>query len=874
MKESDSVFGVELDRLKRLLTVGKEESGEDSSEHKSRTASFHSLMERPGMQIGRYKLLHVLGEGGMGVVYLAQQEHPVKRRVALKVIKPGMDSARVIARFEAERQALALLDHTNIAQVYDAGMTEAGRPYFVMEYVEGLPITEHCDRHKLTIEKRLNLFLQVCRAVYHAHQKGIIHRDIKPSNILITIQEDQAVPKMIDFGVAKAVSRPLTERTLFTEQGQLFGTPEYMSPEQADPGNADIDTRSDVYSLGVLLYVLLVGCLPYDSDTLREGGVEHFRRIIRETDARTPGTSLESLGDKGRKVAESRSTEIVTLVKRLRKELEWIPLKAMRKDRNERYRSASELADDVKNYLNGDPLIAGPPGTMYRLKKAVRRHKALVAGVVAVIIVSLIGAVISLIFALGQARARAQAQATAEFFDEIFTQANPSNKPGEMITVQSLLDTASERLEGRFAKEPLIEASIRHTLGKTYFGLSDYKAAEPHFMRTLQIYKEQLGEEELDTLELMLDCANLLYRQDRHDEAEKLARKVVEISRRAHGEEHSMTLNAMIVLGMQLREDGRPDKAYPIFSQVLEIRRRILGDDDVLTVSAMAHIALIHSMRGEYDKAQQMFEKIVGIRRRNLGEHRPSTLSGMNILARIYRMQGRYEESEQLYIKTIENKTKNWGEDNINIHTLVSMHGLAMLYTDQDRYDEANELFEKVINGYLSLYGERQEHRRMIASLNGLGVLRTKQQRYNDANDLLVKALKGGRQRLNPEHPYTLESMNELAVLRTKQGLYSEANELFEEALEVRSRKLGENHPYTLETKNDLAVLYKEQAQYEQAEKLFLEAAEGRRLKLGDTHPHTLESIKNLTELYEAWGKPENAEQWRAKLPQKDNTKQ
>ena len=249
MTQSDSIFGAELDRLKRLLTVGEEELEEGSSAHTPRTASLHILTERPGGRIGHYKLLSVLGEGGMGIVYLAEQEQPIRRQVALKVIKPGMDSARVIARFEAERQALALLDHPNIAHVFDAGTTEAGRVYFVMEYVKGLPITEHCDRHKLTIDKRLSLFLQVCHAVQHAHQKGIIHRDIKPSNILISITDGQAVPKIIDFGVAKDVNQPLTERTLFTEQGQLFGTPEYMSPEQADMANEDIDTRSDIYSL-------------------------------------------------------------------------------------------------------------------------------------------------------------------------------------------------------------------------------------------------------------------------------------------------------------------------------------------------------------------------------------------------------------------------------------------------------------------------------------------------------------------------------------------------------------------------------------------------------------------------------------------------
>jgi serine/threonine protein kinase len=332
------------------------------------------LMERPGTRIGCYKLLRLLGEGGMGMVYLAEQEQLIRRRVALKIIKPGMDSKKVLARFEAERQALALLDHPNIAQVHDAGTADSGRPYFVMEYVKGTSITEFCDRHTLSIEQRLRLFQQVCGAIQHAHQKGIIHRDIKPSNILVVCENDSTIPKIIDFGVAKALIQPLTERTLITEESQLLGTPEYMSPEQIESANEDIDTRSDIYSLGVLLYELLTGVLPFDSDTLRTGGIEHIRQIIRETDPKTPSTRLTKLGDEAKKVAESRRTEVATLAKCLHRELEWIPLKAMRKERAERYRSASELSDDIENYLKGSPLIAGPPTAGYRLRKFLRRH--------------------------------------------------------------------------------------------------------------------------------------------------------------------------------------------------------------------------------------------------------------------------------------------------------------------------------------------------------------------------------------------------------------------------------------------------------------------------------------------------------------------
>ena len=342
-----------------------------------------------------YHIISTLGEGGFGIVYLAEQEKPVRRRVALKVIKPGMDSKQVIARFEAEEQALALLDHPNIAQVYEAGMTETGLSYFAMEYVKGTPITEYCDRNKLGIEERLGVFVDVCDAIGHAHQKGIIHRDIKPSNILVFLEGEHVVPKVIDFGVAKAISQPLTERTMFTEQGQLIGTPEYMSPEQAEMVAQDIDTRTDIYSLGVLLYELLTGVLPFDPKALREAGFAEIQRIIREQDPPRPSARLSSLGEEAKEAAQSRRTKVAVLAKRLHKELEWIPLKAMRKERTRRYRSASDLADDVQNYLNGAPLIAGPESAAYRVKKFVRRHRALVTGIAAVLVVLVAGIVVS-----------------------------------------------------------------------------------------------------------------------------------------------------------------------------------------------------------------------------------------------------------------------------------------------------------------------------------------------------------------------------------------------------------------------------------------------------------------------------------------------
>jgi len=332
--------------------------------------------ELVGNQIGHYKLLSLVSEGGMGIVYLAEQKQPIRRRVALKVIKPGMDSKRVIARFESERQALALMDHPNIAQVYDAGTTESGRPYFAMEYVKGVSITEHCDRNKLIIEERLKLFLQVCEAVQHAHQKGIIHRDIKPSNIQVSIQGEQVVPKVIDFGVAKAISQPLTELTLVTEQGQFVGTPEYMSPEQAEMTGQDIDTRSDIYSLGVLLYELLTGVLPFESEELRKGSLDHIRYMIREKEPRTPSTRLKTIsGEESTKLARLRHTDVRTLGRQLHGDLDWITVRAMEKDRTRRYQTAHALAEDIQRHLNHEPVLAGPLSKIYRMKKFLRKHR-------------------------------------------------------------------------------------------------------------------------------------------------------------------------------------------------------------------------------------------------------------------------------------------------------------------------------------------------------------------------------------------------------------------------------------------------------------------------------------------------------------------
>jgi len=757
----DFTFGAGPERLKRLLFEGLEEP--ERQEDVTKSISDHTI-KSAGERIGRYRLIRTIGEGGMGIVYLAEQVESIRRKVALKVIKPGMDSKRVMARFEAERQALALLDHPNIAHVYDAGTTEAGRPFFVMEHVKGLPITEYCDRHKLTIEERLRLYQQVCQAVQHAHQKGIIHRDIKPSNILVSTQDDKAVPKIIDFGVAKALAQPLTERTLATEDSQLLGTPEYMSPEQADMAIKDIDTRSDIYSLGVLLYVLLTGVLPFDSDTLRTGGIERIRQVIRETDPKTPSTRLNKLGEEALSIAQNRRMEVQTLTKHLKKELEWIPLKAMRKERSERYRSASELADDIQNYLKGAPLIAGPESTIYLFKKFVKRKRGLVTGIAAVMAVLVAGIVVSTILAIGQARARADAELITKFLNwEVLNTAGQIM--GREATMVDALNVVVAKLDkGKLREEPLIEAQIRRSFSSTYYRLGNFKTAAIHQKRVYDIHREQ------------------------------------------YGEENKRTRGSIVFLAMNYRHSGRYKEAESLYKQAIEmaLREKSRGLTIYLS-STKCYLATCYEALGRYEEAEELLRKALesddwekdswpeSERMAQFGHH----------LANIYRNQGRYNEAENMYLISLKNKSMRF----LGKCTVLALNGLGLLRLEQGRFDDAEDLFKRGIEvGNSELPGKG--HPWKLRNVNGLAVLRTKQKKYEDAKRLFHEALEGRILKLGEDHPETLESKNDLAILYKEQGDYDKAEPLLQEALEGRRLKLGDTHPHTLESWNNLIDLY------------------------------------------------------------------
>jgi eukaryotic-like serine/threonine-protein kinase len=648
------------------------------------------------VSIGPYRLAQKVGEGGMGEVWQAEQTQPLRRKVAVKIIKQGMDTKAVIARFEQERQALALMDHPNVARVFDAGTTPEGRPYFVMEYVHGLPITEHCDRHRLTTSERLALFEQVCDGVQHAHQKAILHRDLKPSNVLVMLQGDKATAKIIDFGVAKATAQRLTEASLFTELGVLVGTPEYMSPEQADLTSQDVDTRTDVYSLGVMLYELLVGALPFESGDLRKGGLENIRQMIREVEPAKPSQRLSKLENaRSTESARRRRVDVTSLRRLLSGDLDWITMKAMEKDRVRRYGSPADLSADIGRYLRHEPVMAGPPSAAYRARKFVRRHRL---GVTA----ATLGVLVPIAFALAMAaearRTAREAQSkarVAEFLQELFKVSNPSEARGNSITARELLDRSAEKIRGSLTDDPRVRADLMQVMGTVYMNLGLYPQAEPLLQEGLEARRRLLGAEDPETLAAAQAMGLLLDLSGRLKEAEALNRQVLEARTRALGPDHPDTLKSMNALANSYGRQERFEEAEKLHRQVLAARQRVLGPDHPDTLPTMLGLASACADLGRLVEAESLARQALEISRRTLGADHPTTLQAMVSVANAVTQQGRHKEAETLYRTGLEISRRVNGPDHPD--TLRWTNNLANDLASQERYQEAEALYAQVV---------------------------------------------------------------------------------------------------------------------------------------------------------------------------------
>ncbi len=659
--------------------------------------------ETVGQTLGRYKLLEQLGEGGCGVVYVAEQTHPVRRRVALKVIKLGMDTKQVVARFEAERQALAMMDHPNIAKVLDAGATETGRPFFVMELVRGIKITDYCDQNHLTTGERLELFIKVCQAIQHAHQKGIIHRDIKPSNILVTLHDGVPVPKVIDFGIAKATEGRLTEATVYTQLNQFIGTPAYMSPEQAEMSGLDIDTRSDIYSLGVLLYELLIGSTPFDPYLLAVAGLEAMRKTIRESEPVPPSTRLATLkGEELTTTARRRSADASKLLHQLKGDLDWIVMKCLEKDRTRRYETANGLSADLKRYLANEPVLARPPGAGYRIQKFVTRHRAgVLAGslVLLALVAGIVGTTWGLLDALKQKRAAERerseadrqgriAKHTTDFLTGMFESIDPGQAMLRDITVREVLDQASGKLGTAFPGDPLTELPIRRTLVEVYGKLGKPYSALTNAQAALALAQLAYGDKDSEAKAGSLgDVATSLDSADRSSEALPVHEQALAMQRRIHPGDNIDVAKSLAALAICQVDLGRLSEALTNFEAALAMFQRIHQGDNSDVAETLYGIANCKHYLGRNAEALTNFEATLAMFQRIYPRDYPDVATCMCTLAQCQEQLGRYLEALTNYQASLAMSQRYFRADHPNVANTLS--SVAHCQVNLGRYAEA-----------------------------------------------------------------------------------------------------------------------------------------------------------------------------------------
>lgn len=812
--------------------------------------------------IGHYKLLEKIGEGGFGTVYMAEQLEPVRRKVALKILKPGMDTRQVIARFEAERQALARMDHPNITRVLDAGSTERGRPYFVMDLVRGVPITEFCAREHFTTRQRIDLFLPVCAAMQHAHMKGIIHRDLKPSNVLVTMHDGVPVPKVIDFGIAKAIHGKLTEKTLFTQFRQFIGTPAYMSPEQAEMSGLDVDTRTDVYSLGVLLYELLTGSTPFDKRQLASSSQAEVQRIIRETEPPTPSKRVSASfhADVASDESPIHDPDAANrLARQLRGDLDWIVMKCLEKDRGRRYSSVGDLARDIRNHLEDRTVLAGPPSPVYRVRRFARRNRGVLASLGVIFTALLSGLWLSIAGMREAQRERdaamnaravamaeaARAQACVDLVVDMFQSADPTGSRPRQDSVKVLLNDFTAMHADRLDAQPDVALTIHRVAGSAYSALGELDEARYHSDAALQLARRLHGDHHLETaaaldLAALIDIrrglvadakqkisdALLVKRAEQGADSDGIAESLQHLSKaqrlstefdaaaasatdalamlkRLHGERHALVATAHYSLAMVYAEQGRLDDAEREAQLAREIYEATLRPDHPYVAMAISEIANIASLEGDLPRARTLHEQALAMRITVLGEHHYEVAINRANVALVVRELGEFDLAESLLRQALETVANTFGESTPQFAALVGSLGATLWRAG--KLDEAEKELRRAIAMQTALSGHGS-----LATANQLGnlaILLASRGELDEAEDLAREVTAIRRERYGPNHQATAIALNNLAAVLEDQGKLEEALRVFDESLAGIAKGVGVAHPLYAETQISQADL-------------------------------------------------------------------
>ncbi|HMO34854.1 MAG TPA: serine/threonine-protein kinase [Gemmatales bacterium] len=723
---------------------------------------------------GRYRLIDLIAVGGMGAVYRACRVSDMRMEVAIKLVKPGMNSQQVLARFNIERQALAMMKHENIAKVLDAGTTQDGSPYFVMELVKGLSITRFCDENTLNVHQRLQLFEQICSAVHHAHQKGIVHRDLKPSNILVGLYDDKAVPKVIDFGLAKALHQPITEDVLHTKFGAFVGTWQYTAPEQAILNNLDIDIRADIYSLGVILYELLTGNPPIEKSRITHAVMEEVLRIIREEEPLKPSTKIHS-SNQLPSIAAMRGSEPLQLERQIRGELDWIVMKALEKDRNRRFASANEFGQEIHRYLHGEPVQTMPVSWQYKFRKFIYKHRGKVLAASLLFASLLMGAIVSAMGWIQATREKTRADQNAaiamavnQFLcDDLLAQADPSVqiRPGQTfisdMKVLEALDRAADKVGKRFSDQPLVEAAIRMTLGKTYLGLGDIEKAKVQMNQAEDIYRSNKRDTSPERLSALHENGSILLYQGKYQEAEKIVANVIKLRQLTLGKQHHETLKSQYLLALIYSYLNRRSESKHMYESVLQEQKSLYGLENYDTQLTQREYADLLVESNEVDKAILLLKEVLNKQIESLGTDHPDTLITQHNLVMAYLLKDQIKDATILLHNVITNASKYMKRQHPVLLSYKTNY--ASLLAAEARYQEASDSLKQVVDDMKVVYGPMHYDTLSAQRLRGACLLMSK--KYDAAEQLLQETVHGLNKTLGIRDANTRQATRELLRL-------------------------------------------------------------------------------------------------------------